>query len=144
MTEPFAALKRGILLVPGGMGTRREVNNTAFLADLKRFAEESVYCLAVCTGSVLLSKAGVLDGKPATSNKKSMAWVKAAAPATDWQNCARWVVSGKYYTASGVSAGMDMALGFIGDRFGREKALSVARGMEYVWNKDPANDPFAC
>jgi transcriptional regulator GlxA family with amidase domain len=58
-------------------------------------------------------------------------------------NKARWVVDGSYYTSSGVSAGMDMALGFIADHYGQEKAAWVGTYTEYVANSDASNDPFA-
>ena len=61
----------------------------------------------------------------------------------EWAKRARWCVDGKFYTSSGISAGMDMALGFIADRFGEEKANGVAKYAEYVRNADPENDPFA-
>ena len=60
-----------------------------------------------------------------------------------WVSCARWVVDGKFYTSSGVSAGMDMALGFLEDRLGRSEAEAAARRIEYVRNADRDEDPFA-
>ena len=137
-TEPSA-----VLLIPGGMGTRTLVKDDAFLARLKSAAETAEYVLTVCTGSALLSKTGVLDGRRATSNKMAMAWVKSCSDMVLWQDSARWVADGKYYTSSGVSAGIDMALGFMRDRFGDEKAAAIARNTEYVWHSDSAADPFA-
>ena len=61
----------------------------------------------------------------------------------DWVDRARWVVDGKYYTSSGVSAAMDMTLGFVSDRFGRARAEEIAAHIEYIWNDDPADDRFA-
>jgi len=60
-----------------------------------------------------------------------------------WVGKARWVRDGCFYTASGVSAGIDMALCFVADRLGRAKALSIAQRMEYLWNEDATDDPFA-
>jgi transcriptional regulator GlxA family with amidase domain len=59
-----------------------------------------------------------------------------------WEKRARWVADGKYYTSSGVSAGIDMALGFIEERHGQKKALETAKQIEYLWNEDRGNDPF--
>lgn len=73
-------------------------------------------CLTVCTGSALLAKTGLLNMKKATSNKKAFAWVKSVNNNVKWVEEARWVVDGKFYTSSGVSAGMDMVLGFIRDQ----------------------------
>ncbi len=61
----------------------------------------------------------------------------------DWQPHARWVVDGKFYTSSGVSAGMDMALALIASVLGPEKAQGVANYAEYRWINDPNDDPFA-
>lgn len=142
-TLPFTKLQKGIILVPGGWGTRPLVNDNGFISALKILAEKSVYCLSVCTGSVLLAKAGILDGKVATSNKNAMEWAQTVAPNVNWQLKARWTVDSNIYTSSGVSAGIDMALGFIADKHGREKALEAAKGMEYIWNEDPKVDLFA-
>lgn len=142
-TLPFTKLQKGIILVPGGWGTRPLVNDNGFISALKILAEKAVYCLSVCTGSVLLAKAGILDGKVATSNKNAMEWAQTVAPNVNWQLKARWTVDSNIYTSSGVSAGIDMALGFIADKHGREKALEAAKGMEYIWNEDPKVDLFA-
>ena len=142
-TEPMAAITPGSLLVPGGFGTRKLVNDGAFISALRKAAEESAYCLTVCTGSALLAKTGLLDGLAATSNKRAFDWAVSVNPSVGWQRRARWAKDGKYYSSSGVSAGIDMALGFISDRFGEEKAREIADAMEYVWNSDPGNDPFA-
>ena len=142
-TIPAAeADKSGLLLLPGGMGTRTLVNDAAFLALLKKFADESAYCLTVCTGSALLAKCGVLDGRRATSNKRAFDWAASCGTDVLWQRRARWCADGKFYTSSGVSAGIDMALGFAADRLGRDAAEEIARSIEYVWNDDPTRDPF--
>ena len=60
-----------------------------------------------------------------------------------WIRKARWVADGKYYTSSGVSAGMDMTLGFISDVHGEKTAQEICKYTEYIWNKDMADDPFA-
>lgn len=133
----------GVLLVPGGQGTRALVNDNVFIEKLKEIAVKSTYCLTVCTGSAMLAKTDLLNGKKATSNKRAFEWVKSVNTNVNWQPCARWVVDGKFYTSSGVSAGIDMALGFAADRFGVEKAKDVAHSIEYVWNSDKDNDLFA-
>lgn len=115
----------------------------SFIADLKKVAEESKFCLTVCTGAALLAKTGLLDGRKATSNKFAFQWVESVNPAVEWQSHARWVVDGKYYSSSGVSAGIDMALGFVRDQYGEEKAKIIAERMEYIWNSDSSLDPFA-
>jgi putative intracellular protease/amidase len=132
-----------VLLIPGGIGTRREMNNPKFLAELTRLAEASRIVATVCTGSFLLAKTGLLDGRKATSNKRVFQLVKSSAPKVDWVAQARWVEDGKYFTSSGVSAGMDMTLAVIAKLRGREKSLEIAVRAEYEWHEDPAWDPFA-
>lgn len=137
------AFKKGILVIPGGRGTRELVKAEEFLSMLKEMAEESCYCLSICTGSALLAKTGLLNDRKATSNKKAFDWVTSINPKVNWIRNARWVVDGKYYTSSGVSAGMDMALGFIKDCFGETEALTIAEHIEYIWNSDSNKDVFA-
>ena len=132
-----------ILLVPGTRTTTATMADERFIAALKEAAEASTYCLTVCTGSVLLSMTGLLDGKKATSNKFEWDFVKSLDSKVDWQGKARWVKDGKFYTSSGISAGQDMVLGFLADVCGEELADQYAAIIEYVWNKDPDNDPFA-
>ncbi len=143
ITKPIGeAPENGVLIIPGGMGTRTLVNDEAFLAMLREQCEKAQYVLSICTGSAVLAKAGVLDGKSATSNKMSFSWVKSVSDKVHWQPAARWVVDGKFYTSSGVSAGMDMALGFISDIKGRSEAERVAHEIEYIWNDNSTEDPF--
>jgi transcriptional regulator GlxA family with amidase domain len=132
-----------VLLIPGGIGTRREMNNPKFLAELKRLAGVSRIVATVCTGSFLLAKTGLLDGRKATSNKRVFQLVKSSAPKVDWVAQARWVEDGKYFTSSGVSAGMDMALAVIANLHGRGKSLEIASQAEYEWHEDASWDPFA-
>lgn len=133
----------GILLIPGGQGTRPLVMESEFIENLKDIAEQSKYCLTVCTGSALLAKTNLLDNKKATSNKNALEWVKSLNTKVHWVHQARWVVDQKYYTSSGISAGIDMALGFVADRFDVDRAQKIAEGIEYLWNSDPDADPFA-
>jgi transcriptional regulator GlxA family with amidase domain len=132
-----------VLFVPGGYGTRREVANPAMLAFLRERAQRAEFVASVCTGSALLAAAGVLDGRRATSNKANFAWVRSQGPKVDWVAQARWVVDGKFWTSSGVSAGIDMALALLAQIGGAELARTIARYAEYEWHEDPAWDPFA-
>jgi transcriptional regulator GlxA family with amidase domain len=142
-TKPFSAMKGGIMLVPGGAGAGRLQSSREYAEILKKIAGSSSYILSVCTGSMLLASAGVLDGKNATTNK--MAFDRAAGlyPEVNWIKKARWTKENNIYTASGVSAGIDMALDFAADINGTSIAEHTAKIIEYVWNKDSGNDPFA-
>ncbi|WP_371380421.1 DJ-1/PfpI family protein [Sporomusa aerivorans] len=133
----------GILLVPGGQGTRQLINDNLFIEKLSDIALKSQYCLTVCTGSALLAKTNLLNGRKVTSNKRAFEWVKSVNSDVEWISHARWVVDGKFYTSSGVSAGIDMALGFISDRFGIKKAIELAQSIEYIWNSNKEDDLFA-
>ena len=131
------------LLVPGGLGTRKEVANEPLLDWIRRRSEQASIVASVCTGAALLARAGVLDGRRATTNKFSFSWVVEQGPKVEWVREARWVEDGKFATSSGVSAGIDLALRLIEKTSGTEAAERVATGMEYDWHRDPSWDPFA-
>jgi len=132
-----------VLLVPGGIGTRREVNNTKLLEWLVRRAAAAEIVTSVCTGAALLARAALLDRHRATTNKLSFKWVTEQGSAVEWIKQARWVEDGKFATSSGVSAGIDMTLALIAKLAGVETAEQVAIRMEYEWHRDPQWDPFA-
>lgn len=143
-TQPLAELPdSGIVLIPGGMGTRTQVENAPLVHRLLTQALHARTVLTVCTGAALLARTGLLDGLHATTNKRAFAWVVTQGPRVLWQKRARWVRDDRFYTASGVSAGIDMTLGFVADELGTDVAEEVAQGIEYVWNRDPDEDPFA-
>ena len=142
-TDRLGVPQGGILLVPGGRGTRPLVHDAGFLAALRAAGHAAGHVLSVCTGSALLAAAGLLDGRQATSNKRALDWVKSTSDHVRWLDRARWAVDGKFYTSSGVSAGMDMCLSFIRDTYGEAPARDIARAIEYVWNDNPAQDDFA-
>lgn len=131
-----------IFLIPGGLGTRKEVNNKSLIQEIARIAILSKYVLTVCTGSALLAKTGLLDGKKATSNKRAFDWVITNGINVIWDRKARWTVDGKYYTSSGVSAGMDMTLGFLSDNYAIEFARKIAFEIEYNWIENKNMDLF--
>ena len=143
-TRPIGEIEQDdILLSPGGFGTRQLVNDAEFLRMLKIVAERSEKVLCVCTGSALLARTGLLDGKEATSNKMAWDWVIRQNQNVAWKRNARWVVDGKFYTSSGITAGIDQALGFLADTIGIGTAEKIASSMEYLWNRDKNRDFFA-
>jgi len=131
-----------IFLIPGGFGTRKEVDNKILIDKIKEISDLSKYVLTVCTGSALLARTGLLDNKNATSNKRAFAWVTTNGSNVIWNKKARWTVDGKFYTSSGVSAGMDMSLGFLSEQHGINFAKRVAFEIEYNWTEDKDNDSF--
>lgn len=117
------------LLVPGGQGTRTEVDNRTLVHFI---SEQSVRCaavLSVCTGSFLLHKAGLLSGKKATTHWNSLDRLKELGDVTVVED--RLVRDGNIWTSAGVSAGIDMALAFIADVAGDEIAGRVQLAAEY-------------
>ncbi|MDR2932072.1 MAG: DJ-1/PfpI family protein [Oscillospiraceae bacterium] len=143
-TRPIKEMRSDcILLIPGGMGTRQLVLDSIFIKEIAKACDQAAFVLTVCTGSALLAKTGLLSGRRATSNKRAFEWVKSVNGEVKWVDQARWVVDGRFYTSSGVSAGMDMVLGFISDLHGADVARGVADSIEYIWNADKDCDPFA-
>ncbi|KAK4055807.1 hypothetical protein OIO90_003060 [Microbotryomycetes sp. JL221] len=129
------------LFVPGGFGARNiDPRVIKYLAEA---APKCDYIWSVCTGSALLAQAGVLDGKKATSNKKSFRWVTEQSSHVEWVKKARWVQDGNTWTSSGVAAGIDMALAFIAHLWGDEQAVQIAQGIEHEWHRDASWDPFS-
>lgn len=131
-----------LILLPGGIGTLDQLDNPAMLAFLRERSSSAEVTMSVCSGSAILAKAGLLDGRRATSNKQFFGLAAVQSDKVDWVEEARWVEDGPYVTASGVSAGTDMSLGVIARLFDRERAQTIADLTEYVWQEDPNRDPF--
>lgn len=132
-----------VLLIPGGFGTIAELENPAMLAFLRARAKDTDIIASVCTGSALLARAGLLDGLRATSNKQLFRLARSQSDKVTWVERARWVDAGRFVTASGVSAGTDMALALIARRFGQDAAEQIAIAAEYTWHRAADTDPFA-
>ncbi|MFZ0059271.1 MAG: DJ-1/PfpI family protein [Acidimicrobiales bacterium] len=132
-----------IVLFPGGIGTRRLVEDEPFLSWLAGWSREASYVTSVCTGSGVLAKAGLLDGYRATSNKRAFAWARQQSERVEWVAEARWVEDRDRWTSSGVAAGMDMALALLARLYGEPHASGVADRIELAWHRDATVDPFA-
>jgi transcriptional regulator GlxA family with amidase domain len=131
-----------LILLPGGFGTIQELGNQAILSFLKERVPSAKVTMSVCSGSWILAKAGLLDGRRATSNKFYFKMATQQSDQVDWVSEARWVEDGPVFTSSGVSAGIDMVLAVVASLYGEKKAMEIADYTEYVWNKDPEEDPF--
>ncbi|MGE0823119.1 MAG: DJ-1/PfpI family protein [Candidatus Binatia bacterium] len=131
-----------LMLLPGGIGTLTELNNEPLLEFLRQRSATAQVTMSVCSGSAILAKAGLLNGRRATSNKQFFSLATAQSTKVKWVEQARWVEDGNMVTSSGVSAGIDMALAVIARLYGRERAEQIAAWTEYEWHQDAAWDPF--
>jgi transcriptional regulator GlxA family with amidase domain len=127
-----------ILLIPGGQGTRREVENRPLLDWIAAAARAATWVTSVCTGALLLTAAGPARGKRVTTHWAFVETLRARNEAAEVLSNYRYVRDGNILTAAGVSAGIDMALWLVGELHGPDFARLVQRGMEY----DPA-PPYA-
>ncbi|CZS99940.1 related to ThiJ/PfpI family protein [Rhynchosporium graminicola] len=133
-----------VLLIPGGIGTRAPAPLLNSTIDYVRELYPSLkYLFTVCTGSGIAARAGVLDGKHATTNKLAWAQTIAHGPRVKWVAEARWVQDGNVWTSSGVMAGIDAALGFVTEVFSEAATVKVANGLEYIRHTNSTDDPFA-
>jgi transcriptional regulator GlxA family with amidase domain len=122
-----------ILLVPGGQGTRREMNNPAILGWVRERAAGAELVLSVCTGSLVLAKAGLLDDLEATTHHGSYDLLRSVAPRTTVLEDRRFVDNGRVITSAGIAAGIDMSLYVVARLLGNAAAETTARHMEYPW-----------
>lgn len=124
-----------VVLVPGGIGSRALMHDEEVLDWLRRVDRQTKWTTSVCTGSLILGAAGLLDGKRATSNWLLLDAIErfGADPVGG-----RWVMDGKLVTAAGVTAGIDMALHLVSVEVGPEVAQAVQLGIEY--DPDPPFD----
>ena len=99
-----------ILLLPGGQGTRRLMNNPAVLSWLTARFQKLELLLSVCTGSLILAKAGLLDGLAATTHHEVVDLLRETAPKAEIDTSKRFIDNGKIIVSAGISAGIDMSL----------------------------------
>ena len=122
-----------LLVVPGGMGTRRERRNTRILEWIAARGAQTELTTSVCTGAFLLAETGLLDGHRATTHWASVDWMRETYPAITMLADARVVDEGHIVTSAGISAGIDMSLHVVARLHGNEVAKRTARSMEYDW-----------
>jgi transcriptional regulator GlxA family with amidase domain len=125
-----------VLVVPGGWGSRHQAENPVLLDWLKRVSKQTWVNASVCTGAFLLGKAGLLEGRRATTHWRSLDRLGATFPNTIVVRDLKWVDEGEVITSAGISAGIDMSLHLLERLFNREVALITARQMEYQWNEN--------
>ena len=123
-----------VLVYPGGAGTRHHLSDAEIQTWLRAQAEANVLVTSVCTGSLVLAAAGLLDGRPATTHWRSVDLLSGLGKDIEVRPDDRFVDAGPVITAAGVSAGIDMALHLVARLHSTDRAAQVRRGIQY----DPA------
>jgi len=125
-----------ILVVPGGWGTRRQIDNKILIDWIAERGRQVETLTSVCTGALLLAAAGLLNGRRATTHWRSLSWLRESFPAVTVEEQLRVVEDGHILTSAGISAGIDLALKVVGRSFGEAVARATARHMEYRFPED--------
>ena len=120
-----------VLYYPGGRGTRAHVEDQAQLDWVRAQRDRVPLLTSVCTGSLVYAAAGLLHGRPATTHWAALDLLAELDPTVELRPDDRFVDDGDVVTASGVSAGIDMALHLVDRLAGRERAQEVRRGIQY-------------
>lgn len=120
-----------VLIVPGGFGTRALLHMPALHEWLRLKARTAELIMSVCTGALVLGRAGLLDGLRATTHHGSFALLREVAPNTEVIETERFVDNGKILTAAGISAGIDCSLYVVAKLLGTDAADATANYMEY-------------
>ncbi len=120
-----------VLVYPGGRGTRAQIGDSTITGWLRDVASAGALMTSVCTGSLVFADAGLLDGRPATTHWESLDRLAALGKGIEVRPEDRFVDTGDVITASGVSAGIDMALHLVARLQSVERARQVRRGIQY-------------
>lgn len=127
-----------ILVVPGGWGSRREMKNDAMLSFIVSRSARVDTLASVCTGSLILGGAGLLEGLRATTHWGALGLMRELFPGVIVDEDSHVVEQGKVITSAGISAGIDMALHVVARYCGPDVARSTARHMEYPYSESNA------
>ena len=122
-----------LLVVPGGWGTRKESKNKILVKWIGNKFTNNRLIASVCTGSSLLGKAGLLDGRDATTHWRAFDFLQESAPKARILKNVRFTLTEPIFTSAGVSAGIDLALRIVSHVFGSEVGQATARQMEYPY-----------
>lgn len=123
-----------IILIPGGRGTRTEMNNAPLVQWIRHIATNAELVLSVCTGSLLLAKAGLLDGLETTTHHGALELLRDTAPTATVRSDRRYIDNGRIICSAGISAGIDMSLYVVAKLHGDDVATKTAKQMEYHWH----------
>ena len=122
-----------ILIIPGGYGTRPLMQNQAVLDWIKTQSIEAEIVMSVCTGALLLAKAGLIEGMAATTHWGAMDLLREVAPNSIIQPEKRFIDNGRVMLSAGISAGIDLSFHIVDKLLGHEIAQETAKWMEYDW-----------
>jgi transcriptional regulator GlxA family with amidase domain len=125
-----------VLVVPGGWGTRTEIDNQRLIQWIGKRAQEVETLTSVCTGSMMLGKAGLLDGRRATTHWRALDWMRESFPTVTVEEKLHVVEDGNVLTSAGISAGIDMALRVVARYHGEAIGRATAKNMEYPFPDD--------
>lgn len=132
-----------MLLVPGGAGSRKVVQDESLMRWLGERARSAQIVMSVSAGAGLLAATGVLDGHKATTSSRATEWVESQGPNVRWVRKARFVDDGAFLSSAGNAAGLDMALHLVTRLTAPDVGQNLARSLEHCWLKNPDTDPFA-
>jgi transcriptional regulator GlxA family with amidase domain len=135
LMTPHATLRDApasdVFVIPGGPGTRPAQHDAALVAAVRAHAGTAELVLSVCTGSLILGRAGLLAGLEATTHHSAMDELRAAAPDARVRPEARFTDNGRVLTSAGIAAGIDLALHVVERLLGREVAEEASHYMEF-------------
>jgi transcriptional regulator GlxA family with amidase domain len=120
-----------VLVVPGGSGTRALLGNDVLIAWIRARHGAAEVTMSVCTGALLLAKAGILDGRRVTTHHQVIDTLRMLAPKAIVEPGARFHDTGNIITAAGISAGIDSSLHLVGRLLGDDASAATAAYMEY-------------
>lgn len=130
-------------LVGGGGGVEKAMQNSRLMASLSGWQSHAKRFGSVCSGTLLLAKAGLLTGKKATSHWERLPYLKQNFPQIDIVDDAIFVQDGSLYTSAGVTAGIDLALALVEADLGRGMALQVARELVVYLKRTGGQSQFS-
>jgi transcriptional regulator GlxA family with amidase domain len=125
-----------VLVVPGGAGTRPLLQKPALLEWIRQRHHRAEHTVSVCTGALVLAKAGLLNQLRATTHHENLAELAALAPGAIVDPAARFTDNGQLLTSGGIAAGIDVSLHLVATLHGPAAAERTARYMEYPWRND--------
>ena len=127
--------KIDVLLIPGGVITEA-LKDASVINWIASISKQTKLTASICTGAFLLAKAGLLEGKSATTHWEDIEDLRVMFPHLEVKEQMRWVDEGKIVTSAGISAGIDMSLHLVERLINRDLALSTARQMEFDWTEN--------